>query len=416
MTYLIFPWASPFLFLHPKLREGFLERFGLNTMPVPKTGPTIWLHGASAGDVLALVPTAKALRLIYPDASLIITAMTNSGYAMAQRHAYVFDCVRYLPWDLPGAVKRTLRGINPDVIVLEFAELWPELIHQASKQNISLVLHNGRFSRERLERYRRLFRLTGNLVEKLTLLLVRDEAEKARAMVLGALPTDIRTTGNTKFDPIAEPPDAVALESFASEIKLKSSKAPILVAGSTHDGEEEVLLQGLTHLREKYPDLKLIIAPRYIERATRLAELSHKHLFNTALRTQPTDSWDVLILDTVGELTKAYTLGTVVFVGGSINDRGGHNIVEPALCSKPVIFGPYMSNVEDSVQLLLGRGGLQISCPDQLERVLDRLLGDSEKCLQLGEKAALQARSVQGAAKQNATHIAALLTQRHAPT
>jgi 3-deoxy-D-manno-octulosonic-acid transferase len=147
-----------------------------------------------------------------------------------------------------------------------------------------------------------------------------------------------------------------------------------------------------------------------------LGDLGQKYQFKTSLRTQSPNDWDVLILDTVGELSLAYALGTVVFVGGSLNDRGGHNIVEPALCGKPVIFGPYMSNVEDSVKLLLGRGGLQISSPDQLVRVLGDLLGDSEKCRLLGEKAASQARSVQGAAAQNATHISAMLNQRQAPT
>ena len=378
-------------------------------MPTPSTGPTVWLHGASAGDVLALVPTAKALRVSYPDIFLVVTAMTNSGYAMAQQQNHTFDCIRYVPWDLPGAVARTLRGMRPDAIVLEFAELWPELIHQASQNNTRIILHNGRFSRERLERYRAIFRLTGNLVEKLTMLLVRDEEEKARAMFLGALAPNIHITGNTKFDHQTQPYDEGMLDAFRSEVKLENIEGPILVAGSTHDGEEEVLLQNLTHLRVKYPKLKLIIAPRYIERAPRLVELGQKHRFQTTLRTHAEKDWDVLILDTVGELSKAYALSTLVFVGGSITDRGGHNIVEPALCNKPVIFGPYMSNVEDSVKLLLGRGGLQISGPDQLERIIDNLLGDSDKCRLLGEKAASQARSVQGAAKQNAAHIAASL-------
>ncbi|MBT6175773.1 MAG: 3-deoxy-D-manno-octulosonic acid transferase [Deltaproteobacteria bacterium] len=415
LTYLLFPWVSPFLFLHPKLKAGFLERFGLNTMPAPKKGPTLWLHGASAGDVLALVPTAKALRAIYPDASLIVTAMTDSGFAMAKQQAQVFDHIRYIPWDLPGAVRRTLNGLQPDAIILEFAELWPELLHQASKNNVQVVLHNGRFSRERLERYRRMFRLTGNLVEQLTMLLVRDQEEKVRAMVLGALPESIHTTGNTKFDHLKEPPNPVHLTAFRGEIN-HTGLGPVLVAGSTHDGEEEILLETLSNLRVQYPTLKLIIAPRYIDRSSRLGDLGEKYRFKTSLRTQSPKDWDVLILDTVGELSLAYALGTVVFVGGSINDRGGHNIVEPALCGKPVIFGPYMSNVEDSVKLLLGRGGLQISNPEQLVRVLGDLLGDSEKCKLLGEKAASQARSVQGAAAQNATHISAMLNQRQAPT
>ena len=416
LTYLIFPWIGPFLFMHPKLREGFWERFGLNTAAVPGSGPRVWLHGASAGDVLALVPTAKALRHTYPSATIIISAMTNSGYAMAWQQKSVFDQIRYFPWDLPGAIKRTLRVINPDIIVFEYAELWPELIHQASQKHIPLVLHNGRFSRERFERYRRLFRITGNLVQQLSLLLVRDEAEKKRAVALGTAPQTIQITGNTKFDHLTSPPEQTLLDTFTKQIHLNNIDEAILVGGSTHDGEEETLLKSLASLRNTNPKLRLILAPRYIERSVRLRDLAQRHGFQASLRTKPTGPWDVLILDTVGELSVAYAISTLVFVGGSLNDRGGHNIVEPALCSKPVIFGPYMSNVEDSVQLLLGRGGLQVSGPDQLERVLDELLSDSTKREQLGKKAALQARSVQGAAQKNAEHIKELLTQRHAPT
>ena len=139
-------------------------------------------------------------------------------------------------------------------------------------------------------------------------------------------------------------------------------------------------------LRHNHPTLRLALAPRYVERATQSSELAERFGFQTTRRTKALPDWDVFILDTVGELNLAYTLSQIVFVGGSLNDRGGHNIIEAALCEKPVIFGPYMSNVEDSVQILLGRGGLQISNAEQLERIMDELLSHPERAKDLGLK------------------------------
>ncbi len=407
--YLLFPWLSPFLFFHTKLKNGFWQRFGFGVQPLKTKGSHIWLHGASAGDVLALVPTARTIREQYPDTSITITTMTDSGFSVANRHQELFAQVRYFPWDLPGSIRRTLRSLKPDAIILEYAELWPELMHQARQAKIPLVLHNGRFSRERFDRYQKLFRFTGNLVEQLDLLLVRDEAEMQRAMTLGANRTNIHITGNTKFDQLQNTPRPESDSDFAAAIHFKNDGAPTLVAGSTHDGEEVILLDCLVKLRAKFPTLRLILAPRYIERATKVRELVQGYNLHASLRTAPQPGWDVLVLDTVGELRIAYTLSTLVFVGGSINDRGGHNIIEPALCERPVIFGPYMSNVEDSVQILLGRGGLQISTPEQLERILDELLTNPEQAKDLGLKAGTQARSVQGAAQQNAEAIMGII-------
>lgn len=416
LIYLIFPWVSPFLFFHTKLKDGFWQRFGLGPLPKPSASPRIWLHGASAGDVLALVPTAKVIRKLQPDAALTITAMTGSGYSVACRHSDLFDHVQYFPWDLPGSIRRTLKALKPDVIVFEYAELWPELMHQAALDGVQLVLHNGRFSRERFESYQKLFRLTGNLVQRLDWLLVRDEAEKQRAVALGADPERIIATGNTKFDQFNDSSEQSGTQEFAASIQYHDDASPVLVAGSTHEGEEDILLASVINLRKKFPALRLVLAPRYIERAPKLRELVTRSDLKVALRTAPEPNWDVLILDTVGELSIAYRLSTLVFVGGSMNDRGGHNIIEPALCERPVIFGPYMSNVEDSVQILLGRGGLQISTQDQLERILEELLANPERAKKLGVKAAIQARSVQGAALKNAEAILATVVQRQPPT
>jgi 3-deoxy-D-manno-octulosonic-acid transferase len=416
LIYLIFPWVSPFLFFHAKLKDGFWQRFGFGRPPNSTGRPHVWLHGASAGDILALVPTAKTIRELQPHASLTLTAMTGSGFSVAKRHAELFDHVQYFPWDLPGSIRRTLDKLKPDVIVFEYAELWPELMHQASLNSIPMILHNGRFSRERFEGYQKLFRLTGNLVQQLDKLLVRDESEKQRAVVLGANPDRVIPTGNTKFDQFTASSESSGTQDFFADIHFKNDGSPVLVAGSTHDGEEEILLACVLNLRKKFPSLRLILAPRYVERAAKIRELVVRSGLKVALRTKPDPNWDVLILDTVGELSIAYRLSTLVFVGGSINDRGGHNIIEPALCERPVIFGPYMSNVEDSVQVLLGRGGLQISTPEQLERIIDELLSSPVRAQELGIKAARQARSVQGASLKNAELILETATQRHPPT
>lgn len=408
MTYLVFVPFCPFLFLHPKLRQGFWQRFGFGKAAAPAQGHRFWLHGASAGDVLALVPTARELRVRWPHCTLTLTTMTDSGNIMARQHTALFDNIRYFPWDLPGAVLRTLKLLNPSVIILEYTELWPELLHQAKKRNIPAVMHNGRFSRERLGRYQQLFQLTGNLVQELSLLLVRDESEKERALELGANAKQVFPTGNTKFEHTTHPPSQDEQVRFSNAVHLEHGQC-LWVAGSTHDSEEVTLLDAFVRLRETFPNLRLILAPRYVERGNRIRELVLKRKLEVCLRTQPATHWDVLILNTVGELYTAYALASVVFVGGSFTSRGGHNIVEPALCGKPVIFGPNMNNVEDSVQLLLGRGGLQVANGDQLERVVGELLEDDPKREQLGLRAAEQARCAQGTAAKNAAHIEALL-------
>ncbi len=410
ITYLVFPWLSPFLLLNTRLRNGFWQRFGFGIASPQNGGPHIWLHGASAGDILALVTTARSIRTHTPDAILTITAMTDSGFSVASRHKDLFNQVRYFPWDLPGSVRRTLQNLKPDAIVLEYAELWPELMHQARQAGVRLILHNGRFSRERFEGYHKLFRFTGNLVEQLDLLLMRDAAEQKRALALGAAPEKIHVTGNTKFDQLQTVQESRDNHAFKDSIHFQDDGAPILVAGSTHDGEEAILLDSLMRLRTKFPTLRLIIAPRYLEKLPKIQELVAQYDLKVSFRTQANPGWDVLILDTVGELSLAYALSTLVFVGGSINDRGGHNIIEPALYERPVIFGPYMSNVEDSVQILLGRGGLQVSGPEQLERILDELLSHPEQAQDLGLKAGAQARSVQGAAQRNTKAIMDLLS------
>ena len=409
-SYLLFWAALPVLALHPKLRGHLRARLGWHPRGwpgLPEGRRRIWLHGASAGDVAALVPLARALRAAHPEISLIASTITNSGHAIAAQHGDLFDVVTALPFDLPGAVRRTLERLRPDALVLEYTELWPRLVREASARGAAVVLHNGRFSAARLGRYRWLFRFTGNLLRDLRLLLMRDEAEAERAAALGAGPERLRVTGNTKLDNVEVEVD----DGVVSELRRVAGFADgdrIWVAGSTHDPEEDLLLSVMRRLRAGYPRLRLVLAPRYIERAERALHVARRRGFTARLRSRGADDdgpVDVLVLDTIGELRSAYALGELVFVGGSFARRGGHNILEPAACGKPVLFGPHMENVGDAVQLLLGRGGVQVADALGLERAVHDLLGDDDTRRELGELAAASVRRARGAAEKNAAAI-----------
>ncbi len=409
-TYLVFWAALPFLLTHPKLRRGVRERLGLHDQELGRRlrRPRIWLHGASAGDILALRPLAEELEALRPDAAVVASMMTNSGRSMAERMGSAFAALTYLPYDLPGAVRRTLAYLDPAVLVLEYTELWPELIHGASRRGVRLVLHNGRFAEERLPSYQRLFWLTGNLLSRFDLLLMRDDYEAERALRLGAPKERVHVTGNTKFDNLTVDVPEQKVDELRAAFALPPG-APLWVAGSTHEGEEEHLLAIYARQRALHVGLKLCIAPRYLERVDRVVSLAQRLGLSVRRRSAAATPADVIVLDTIGELTACYHLATLVFVGGSFVTRGGQNILEPAACGKPVLFGPHMSNFTDAVLVLLGRGGIQVSSPEQLERVFADLLTRDGYRVELGSLARAQVMSVRGAARRNAELIAALL-------
>lgn len=410
LSYLAFALALPFLLLHPKLRQGIRARLGIypRGWPTLPRGPRVWVHGASAGDILALLPTVRELKSRRPDVQIIASTITNSGHAIAARQDALFSAVTYFPYDLPGAVRRALKHIRPDVLVLEYTELWPNLIHAARARGVPVVLHNGRLADSRMGNYRWLFAFTGNLLTPLSLLLMRDEAEAERALALGAPEERVHVTGNTKFDNLGQPPRQDKIDELRAAAGFPAD-APIWVAGSTHEGEEEMVLEVFAGLRTNSPNLRLILAPRYAERGDKLMHLAQRRGFRARLRSHPGPAPDVLVLDTIGELASCYSLATLVFVGGSFVPRGGQNILEPAACGKPVIFGPHMQNFADSVQVLLGRGGIQVATPEQLQRVMADLLHSDAHRHQLGEIARTQVSTIRGAASRNAVHIGGLL-------
>lgn len=413
-SYALFWVLFPALCLYRKTRGGLMQRLGYYSPgALPEGGgPRIWLHGASAGDLLALSPMLPRLRQRFPGCKLILSTLTNTGYAMGRdRLASQVDAVVYAPYDLLGATRRAVRALRPALLVLEYTEIWPNLIHAARRAGVRIALTNGRFSPRNLGKYRALFSLAGNPLRQVDLFLMREDSEAERARSLGALSDRVRVTGNTKFDALVPLMAAAEDEALRGALGLTPG-ARVLIAGSTHEGEEEELLRVFQRLLARHADLRMVIAPRYVDRARRVAALARETGLTVGLRSDGSGTGNqVIVLDTIGELARAYRLATVVFVGGSFTARGGQNILEPAAQGRPVLFGPHMENFRDSVEVLAGRGGIQVSDSEQLFRTLDELLAQPERLASLGQQAQAAVRQISGASDRNVEQMARLLEE-----
>jgi 3-deoxy-D-manno-octulosonic-acid transferase len=416
-SYLIFVLGLPVLLTHPKLRDGVLARLGFyRNLPRGGGEPRIWLHGASAGDLLSLQPMMRELKARLPGCCIIVTTITNSGLAMAGKKLRdVADVVVYAPYDLPGATRRAVAALRPDLLVLEYTEIWPNLIRSAQLAGVKIALTNGRFDPEKLPKYRLFFGAVGNPLRRIDCFLMRSDEEAGRALALGAAPDRVWVTGNTKFDALVFDGHTGNEDALRAEMGLGGG-GPIFMAGSTHEGEEETLLAVFARLAASHPGLRMVVAPRYVERAGKIAALAGEAGLSVRLRSvgAAAGKAQVCILDTIGELAVAYRLATVVFVGGSFVTRGGQNVLEPAAQGCPVLFGPHMENFKDSVQVLQGRGGIQVASPAQLFKVTDELLRRPDLVKELGTMARRAVSSIRGASARNVDHLLSILPRGRA--
>ena len=403
--------ALPVLLTHHKLRHGVPFRLGLYRRGFDRGrgSPRIWLHGASAGDLLSLQPMMRELKRRLPGSCIIVTTMTNSGLEMARKKLAEADVVVYAPYDLPGATRRAVAALRPDLLVLEYTEIWPNLIRAAQKAGVRIALTNGRFNPNKLSRYRALFRAIGNPLRRIDCFLMRSDEEAERVLALGAAPDRVWVTGNTKFDALVLEPAEGKEQALRAEMGLDA--APIFMAGSTHEGEEEIVLAAYAKLLERHRGLQLVVAPRYVERSGRIMSLAAEAGLSVRLRSGGAAAGhaQVTVLDTIGELSVAYRLATLVFVGGSFVTRGGQNVLEPAAQGKPVLFGPHMENFKDSVQVLQGRGGIQVGGPEQLLKIADELLSRPDQLAELGALARRSVSAIRGASARNVEHMLSIL-------
>jgi len=346
-----------------KTRRGIRERLGF--YPAERLAPlrgrrVIWIHAVSVGETRAAIPMVKALREAYPDAALLLSNVTETGHAVARKISGLDQCI-FFPFDLSWVVKRVLKDIRPQLFVVVETEIWPNFVKYAHRLNIPIAMINGRFSDRSFPRYRKVQPLVQGVLEKIDLFCMQTELDGWRARVLGAPDERVKVTGNVKFDLRGEIPGAELISRRKQELHLPEGEL-ILVAGSTHAGEEKDLIDLYQQLRESFAGLRLILVPRHPERCQEVAELLAGTQLTPVLRSRLADQGAlsenaVLIGDTLGEMLLFYSVADVIFVGGSLAPIGGHNILEALQVNRPVVFGPHMQNFKHISQLVLDAGG-----------------------------------------------------------
>ena len=384
----------PFLFLRlwwlgaraPAYRGRWQERLALGYRQ--RLDGCVWVHAVSVGETLAAAPMIEALLQRYPDTPLLVTSTTPTGSERVRalfghRVQHV-----YWPWDTPGVVSRFWRNFNPRLVILLETELWPNLIAAARKRNVPVVLANGRLSARSHRGYARLRGLMQPMLENLQALAVQTSVEADRFVDLGAAPSSVTVTGNVKFDISLDD----SLRARAAQLHEQFGGRPVWIAASTHPGEDEVVLAAHAMLRQHCPDALLILVPRHQERFDQVASMvaqSGQALVRRSRLERPAADTSVYLADTMGELLMLFGAADIAFVGGSLVPVGGHNLLEPALWSKPIITGPVLHNFTLIADLLDAAGAHRLVENEvELAELLQRLFSEPELRRQMGVRAA----------------------------
>ena len=317
----------------------------------------IWIHGASVGEIVATSPLVKQIRKSMPERPVLVSAFTVGGYNMAKQIIPEADAIIYFPLDLPFVAESLVKRIHPGVFMPVETELWPNFLRAIRERHIPVMMVNGRISEKSVKNYRYLYGIWDDMLNTVTRFCMQSSIDADYIAHLGADRKKIFVTGNTKFDQTYAEVTPEDLAKYRFELGLRDHY-PIIVAGSTHPGEEKVLLESFKSVRDKYPHARLIIAPRKTARAEEIAKLASHYGYETGYRSKMKDEegerkeYPLLIIDTIGELGRIYAVGDVVYVGGSFSGTGGHNVLEPAAHAKPILVGPSMQNFKDSYALL----------------------------------------------------------------
>ncbi|MBI4982578.1 MAG: 3-deoxy-D-manno-octulosonic acid transferase [Candidatus Omnitrophica bacterium] len=355
----IFLIYFPVYLLRRKFHSGLWQRLGV----LPKRlnlGKPIWIHAVSVGEAAACRGLVDGLRKIYPEKKFVISTVTTTGNKIAHTIAQPGDFVCYLPLDFSFIVKKIITRVNPSLFIIAETEIWPNLITCLWKKGIPVVVVNARISDGSFRGYFMLRAFLKPILKKISLFCAQTQVDVDRLMTIGAEVDKIKVTGNMKFDLSRREYSEKDCNNFKEKLAI-TVKEKLLVAGSTHPGEEKIILEAYKSLLEDLPGLRLLIAPRHPERAQEVSVLIKDSGFEP-LRTSllnpsnPSNSRNpttIFVLDTIGELLNYYAIADIVFVGGSLIKKGGHNILEPASLAKPIIFGQYMFNFRDTAKLFL---------------------------------------------------------------
>lgn len=398
---------------HGKYRRGLDERFGfvpakLRTM----TKPSIWIHAVSVGEVLAVSDLVRCLRSEFPQHRVVISTTTDTGQNLAASR-FDSDSVFYFPFDLAFCVKPYLEALQPELVVIAETEFWPNFLRSANQRGVRVAIVNARISDRSLPGYRRWRPLLSRVLHNVDLFLAQTPEDARRLTKIGADESRVHVSGNLKFD--VSPPAVSNLFAQLRSAMAASAAAPVLVCGSTVDGEELLLIDAFQTARARHPAAVMLLAPRHPERFQQVADL----LKRSQLKFLTRSNWNgeslagcVLLIDSIGELASLYGLADVAFVGGSLVPRGGHSIIEPAQHGVATLVGPHTENFRDIIDLFRNRDAVRIVGPADLSRAIGDLLANQAERLALGSRALETLQSQRGATQFAIDHIRTLLKPR----
>lgn len=421
ISFLIFSvFYLPYFLISGKWRGFSLQRLGIYPKEIlsglKDTNP-IWIHAVSVGEVMATVPLYEEIKKRYPSENVVVSTVTSTGYRIALEKFGSRSVVICLPLDLSFIVNRVIKMINPKAILIAETEVWPNLINSLKLYGAKIVLFNGRISKGSFRRYMLIVPILRRVLDKFDLFLMQSNADAEKIISLGASKDRVRTTGNLKYD-----------AAFLKDVEQKPNPAELrkrfglgeedklFIAGSTHNGEEEIILRCYKELINERPKLRLLIAPRHIERANDIVKLAKGQGFDAVLISRTKDLRkqirrdEILILDVMGMLSGVYSIGEVIFIGGSLVKKGGQNPLEAAYHSKAIIFGPHTYNFKDiTEELLSNQAAILVKDEMELKNSIIRLLDNQDERKAIGEKAKATSYSNIGVAKKDLEFIEAII-------
>ena len=395
------PLIIPTVLTTEKRRKTFLQRLGLAGLPesikkrnsFSSSNKPIWVHALSVGEVISAVPLVKGLTGHLGKNSIVFSAATKTGFEVAGKLLKDrVDAIFFYPYDLLFSVKYITAKVDPAAVILVETDIWPNFLFELKKRRVPVALVNARLSKNSFHSYSRISFFMEPMLSTFSRICAQSTEDVHRFEDLGFPSNRIIRTGNIKFDQELDTAPKADLEELRQSMGIKP-RQDILLAGSTHKGEEEILLEAFSRLQREFSDLLLVVAPRDPDRAEsvcgifRSAGLS-AHSLKDLGRVEPVTKFDVIVIDTIGILRRLYALADIAFVGGSLVSLGGQNPLEPAAYSKPILFGPDMSDFREVSHLLLRAGGaVRVHDADSLYRNVAMLLGDRNRSQTIGKKA-----------------------------
>jgi 3-deoxy-D-manno-octulosonic-acid transferase len=396
---------------HGKYRAGLGERLGRTPqrLTAQPSRPTIWIHAVSVGEVLAVHGLVAELAKRFTQHRIVISTTTDTGQKLA-RSRFGPENVFYFPLDFAFAIRPYLRLLQPELIVIAETEFWPNFLRLAHASGARIAVVNARISDRSRSGYRRFRRLLARLLQNVDLFLAQTAEDARRLEEIGAPAARIHVTGNLKFD-VPAPPAPPIIASLRAAFQ-QAGASPVIVCGSTVDGEEPILLQAFVNVLASHPRAAMILAPRHPERfgdvAKLLEQLGIRFWRRSSSSGEPI-AGGVLLIDTIGELAALYALADIAFVGGSLVPRGGHNIIEPALHCVPIVVGHHTENFRDIVSLFQSRDAIRVVGLSELPLVFMKLISNPAERIALGRRAEETLRSQMGATQRTLQALEKLL-------